>query len=172
MITLRELTGEDAVTFRQVRLRGLQESPTAFGASYEQEEKLPLEEYARRLEGSADKWVLGAFHAEELVGALGFLRNMGNKAHHKGFIWGVYVVPHFRGQGIGRMLLAEALARLEALPGLRRVYLTVVTSNTAAFQLYQSAGFVCYGEEEEALCVDGTFYSEYLMVKPISVNTG
>ena len=165
MITLRELTREDTVQFRQVRLLGLQESPTAFGGSYEQEAKLSLEDYARRVEGSADQWVIGAFHAEELVGMLGFIRNMGNKAHHKGLIWGVYVVPHFRGQGIARALLAEALERLQSLPGLRRVILTVVTSNVAALQLYKSAGFVCYGEEEEALCVNGTFYSEYLMVK-------
>jgi ribosomal protein S18 acetylase RimI-like enzyme len=165
MTSLRLLTKEDIGSFRRVRLLGLHESPTAFGASYAQEEKLPLEELAKRLEGTADRWVIGAFSEQDLIGVIGFIREAGDKSRHKGFIWGMYVVPAFRGKGIGRALFKEALSRIDALPGLRKVSLAVVTSNLQALRLYEKFGFVRYGEEIEALCVDGIFHSEFHMVR-------
>jgi ribosomal-protein-alanine N-acetyltransferase len=47
-------------------------------------------------------------------------------------------------QGIGRSLLATALARLRA-GGVRRLYLEVAASNVAALGLYASAGFTEIG---------------------------
>jgi len=165
MITLRQLTKADAIAFRRVRILGLQESPTAFSANYVQEEEMPGEEWENRLEGSEDRWVIGAFDKADLVGVLGFLRDSGEKSKHKGFIWGMYVVPSFRRKRIGRALVVEALSRIEVLPGLRRVRLSVVASNQGALRLYESLGFVRYGEEEEALCVDGVFHAEFHMVR-------
>jgi RimJ/RimL family protein N-acetyltransferase len=164
-MTLRQLTRDDVADFRRVRLLGLQESPTAFGASHAQEERIPVEELAKRLSGTRDRWVIGAFEEEELVGVIGFVRDSGDKARHKGFIWGMYVVPPFRGKGIGRALLEEALARVDSLPGLRSVRLSVVTSNPAALRLYEALGFVRYGEEDEALCVDGIFHAEFHLIR-------
>ena len=69
MTKIRELTKEDVGSFRRVRLLGLQESPTAFGASYAQEEKMPVEELAKRLVGTADRWVLGAFNGVGRTGS-------------------------------------------------------------------------------------------------------
>lgn len=164
MITLRQLTKDDVADFRRVRLMGLQESPAAFGASHAQEEKIPVEELAKRLDGTADRWIIGAFE-KNLVGVLGFIRDSGEKSRHKGIIWGMYVVPSFRGQGAGRALVEEALARIDALPGLRSVRLSVVTSNQVALRLYEKLGFIRYGEEAEALCVNGEFHAEFHMVR-------
>jgi ribosomal protein S18 acetylase RimI-like enzyme len=111
--------------------------------------------------------VIGAFEKEDLVGVLGFVRDSSEKSRHKGFIWGMYVVPLFRGRGIGRSLVEEALSRISVLPGLRRVRLSVVASNQVALRLYESFGFVRYGEEDEALCVDGVFHAEFHMVRQI-----
>lgn len=164
MITLRQLTNDDVADFRRVRLLGLQESPTAFGASYAQEEKMPIEELAKRLSGTPDRWVIGAFD-EDMIGLLGFMRESGDKFRHKGVIWGMYVTPAFRGRGAARALLKETLARIDVLPGLRSVRLSVVTSNQVALHLYEKSGFVRYGEEADALCVDGTFHAEFHMVR-------
>lgn len=108
---------------------------------------------------------MGAFEEEDLVGVIGFIRDSGDKSRHKGFIWGMYVVPSSRGRGIGRALFEEALARIDVLPGLRSVRLSVVTSNQVALRLYEKLGFVRYGEEGEALYVDGTFHAEFHMVR-------
>jgi len=165
MITVRQLTKDDIGNFRRVRLLGLQESPTAFGASYAQEEKMPVEEMATRITGTADRWVLGAFKEDELAGVIGFVRDGGDKFRHKGSIWGMYVVPKFRRKGIGQALFEEALTRIDALPGFRGVRLSVVTSNHGALCLYEKFGFVRYGEEAEAVCVNGVFHSDFHMVR-------
>ncbi len=167
MITVRQLTKDDIGSFRRVRLLGLQESPTAFGASYAQEEKMPVEEMATRIAGTADRWVLGAFKEDELTGVIGFVRDGGDKSRHKGFIWGMYVAPEFRGMGFGRALFEATLVRIDSLPGFRSVRLSVVTSNRGALRLYEKFGFVRYGEEVEALCVNGVFHSEFHMVRRI-----
>ena len=165
MITLRQLAKEDAVSYRRVRLLGLQESANAFSASYAQEEKMSLDDFARRLEPTPVHWVVGAFEDAELVGVIGFMRDGGDNLRHKGFIWGVYVIPTSRGRGVGRALFEEALRRIDALPGLRRVRLAVATSNEEAIRLYEKLGFIRYGEEHEALCVDGVFHSQYHLVR-------
>jgi len=165
MITLRQLTKEDAANYRRVRLLGLQESPIAFSSSYAREEKIGLDDFAQRLEPTPVHWVVGAFAGQELVGVIGFMREGGDKTQHKGFIWGVYVIPTSRGSGVGRALLEETLSRLDALHGLRSVRLAVATSNEIAIRLYEELGFIRYGEEPEALCVDGVFHSQYLMVR-------
>ena len=165
MIALRQLTKEDAASYRRVRLLGLQESAPAFSASYAHEEKMSLDDFARRLEPTPVHWVVGAFEAAELVGVIGFMRDGGDKTRHKGFIWGMYVIPTSRGRGIGRALFEEALRRIDALPGLRIIRLAVLTSNKVAIRLYERLGFIRYGEEDEALCVDGVFHAQYHMMR-------
>jgi ribosomal protein S18 acetylase RimI-like enzyme len=165
MVTLRLLAKEDAASYRRVRLLGLMESPAAFVASHAQEEKMSQDDFARRLEVTPVHWVVGAFEDAELVGVIGFMRDGGDKLRHKGFIWGMYVIPTARSKGVGRALLDEALKRIDAVPGLRSVRLAVATSNEVALRLYEKLGFVRYGEEHEALCVDGVFHSQYHMVR-------
>ncbi len=171
MTVVRRLKREDAGLFRHIRLFGLSESPSSFGASLAQEETVPLEVFEQRIDSGPDKWVVGAFTDRDLVGVIGFSHETGDKSRHKGFIWGMYVLPEFRCRGIGRALFQDALARIDALTDLRSVRLAVVTSNTVALRLYERFGFVRFGEETDALCVDGIFHSEYHMVRSIRLNS-
>jgi RimJ/RimL family protein N-acetyltransferase len=171
MTTLRQLAKEDVVSYRRVRLLGLMESPAAFSASYAHEEKMSLDDFARRLEPTPVHWVVGAFEDAELVGVIGFMRDGGDKLRHKGFIWGMYVIPTARGRGVGRAICEEALRRIDALPGLRSVRLSVAISNEVALRLCEKVGFIRYGEEHEALCVDGVFHSQYHMVRKLDAPT-
>jgi ribosomal protein S18 acetylase RimI-like enzyme len=56
---------------------------------------------------------------------------------------GIYafgVLPHYRGQGIGRQMLVEVIKRLQA-EGRTRILLEVETTNSIAVALYCSCGF-------------------------------
>jgi len=44
---------------------------------------------------------VGSFKDGLLIGMIGFVREQRNKLRHKGNIWGMYVVPEARGEGIG-----------------------------------------------------------------------
>lgn len=171
-VKFRVLTAADAAAFRAVRLLALQESPTAFRATFAAEREHSLRHVAERLAGSPDSWVLGAFAKVGLIGTIGFTRERGEKSQHKGLIWGMYVHPDWRGQGIGGALLDKALSLADQSPGLRRINLAVVTSNTAALRLYQSRSFVRYGEEPDALFANGVYHAQYHLSKDLSLRCG
>ena len=58
----------------------------------------------------------------------------------RGWVGGMAVAPTWRRQGLGAWLIAEVLAQASAL-GLETVELEVLEENTAAYHLYQRAGF-------------------------------
>jgi len=160
---VRILEASDAEAFRAFRLGALQECPTAFSSSYEDECDIPLARAAERLAPNRDRAVFGAFVGEQLVGSTGLQREQPRKLAHKALIWGVYVAPAFRQRGIGRTLLKHALAHAASMPGLLRVTLGVNTTNVAAIALYLSVGFESFGLERAFLLVDGVLYDELHM---------
>ncbi|GAB2713079.1 GNAT family N-acetyltransferase [Comamonas sediminis] len=160
---IRWLTPADAAAFQRLRLAGLRASPSAFGSSYEEEKDRSLAVIEARLAPSADQGVLGAFARSQLVGMLGIRRQDGLKTRHRMALWGVYVEPAFRGQGIAQALLAQAVAFARQVPGAVQIHLSVNAANASAIRLYEQAGFRAYGTEPAALLVDGELHDELLM---------
>lgn len=78
---------------------------------------------------------------------------------------GMGVLAPWRGQGVGRQLLDQALnAALGA--GFRRVELEVYASNMAAVSLYQSRGFAVEGVKRAMRVLDGRVDDVVLMARP------
>jgi RimJ/RimL family protein N-acetyltransferase len=95
-VRIRVLVPDDAEAFQDLRLQGLQTSPTAFSSSYAEEVDRPIQAVAQRL-GAEGSYVFGAFtENEHLVGVTGLYRERRMKSHHKAFIGGMYVAPEFR----------------------------------------------------------------------------
>lgn len=163
---IRVITETDVEAFRALRLRALMEEPEAFGASAEEFAATSLLDVAKRLQPTDDAFVLGAF-LPDLVGMVGLVREHGQKRAHKAFIWGMYVAPEARGQGIGRSLMTAALTRAARLPGLEQVHLGVVATNAAAVALYHSLGFTSYGTESRALKLGDHYVDEELMARGV-----
>jgi ribosomal protein S18 acetylase RimI-like enzyme len=74
---------------------------------------------------------------------------------HRG-VFGVGLLPQFRGRGIGTKLIRSALAAARAF-GLHRVELTVREHNTGAIELYKKEGFAIEGVQRDAVLVDGVY---------------
>jgi ribosomal protein S18 acetylase RimI-like enzyme len=72
-----------------------------------------------------------------LVITLGFSVEYGGR---DGFIDDLYLAPEVRGAGLGRRLLAFALAEAERL-GVRTLHLEVEVENERATRLYRAGGF-------------------------------
>jgi ribosomal protein S18 acetylase RimI-like enzyme len=158
-IIIRQLAEADAAAFREIRLAGLMESPTAFGSSHAAENNLSIVDFAAMIERN---YLVGAFVRRELAGVVGFYQQAGEKVSHRGNVWGVYVDPKHRGNGIARRLREDVLAHARQV--VTQVHLCVVTDNEAALSLYESLGFASYGTEPNALRVGSHFYDEHLMV--------
>lgn len=159
---IRVIEEADARDFWDLRLRGLKEDPEAFGASYNDSVNMAIEDIRKRLAPTEDAFVLGAFNPKP-CGMLGFFRRVGERARHKGFIWGVYVAPEGRGCGLARRLMNECIERAKKMDGLEEVILTVSTTQDVAMKLYESMGFKEYGHEVQALKQGDIYIDEKMM---------
>lgn len=164
---IRILTADDAAAYQALRLRGLRESPAAFGSTYESEVDTPLEQIAERLARGAGREdvMFGAFDdvGGALVGLAGLGRQTGRKTRHRAGVWGMYVAPEARGRGVGRALMEALIAHARTLDGVERLTLGVEGGNESARALYQSLGFVTYGNEPQAYALDGQYWDSELM---------
>lgn len=163
-VVVRKLTGADAAAFRSLRLQSLRECPSAFASSYEEECDLALDSIADRLQPRSERAVFGAFQGEALVGFVGLRREIPRKLAHKAYIWGMYVAPASRRNGVGRLLIAEALSAALSEMAVRQVNLGVNAGNAAALALYEQMGFTAFGRETSFMLVDGVAHDEVHMV--------
>ncbi|GLS30195.1 Protein N-acetyltransferase, RimJ/RimL family [Mesorhizobium albiziae] len=160
-VEIRRLTEADADAFRVLRLAGLRETPEAFGSSYEEEAARSREHFAARAAPPAPSATFGAFVGGRLVGIAGLAVSDRLKERHKGYMWGVFVRAEFRGQGLGRQLVRQVIDT--AAGRVRILQCSVVIAQEATRRMYHAMGFVPYGLERKALCVDGVFHDEELL---------
>lgn len=163
---IRPLTDTDAEIYHELRLRALKEHPAAFAQPYESQAATTLDEVAIRLLETSESphdFILGMFLGEALIGMVGFRRGRGDRLQHKGTIWGMYVAAEVQGQGLGRILIREAISRASDISGLEQIDLGVISGNDQARNLYISLGFESYGLEKRAIVVDGNYHDDELM---------
>lgn len=162
--SVRLLAAGDAVAFADIRLVGLADEPRAFSADWAEEAQHGLAWFAARI--AAAEIFAVEDSAGVLLGITGLSISRNPKQCHKGEIWGVYVRPAARGNGIATKLLAAAIAaargRVEVL------HLGVGTYNDPARSCYRAAGFVETGFESRALRVGDVFVDEITMTLMLS----
>jgi len=164
---VRVLTARDAAAWRRLRLRALRESPDAFLSTYAEERSRTVADVARRFRtawSARDNAIVGAFDGTRLVGICGYQREAVRRQRHRATIWGMYVAPGWRGDGVGRVLLARAIDQLRAAGGIEEVHLGVGTTNRAAQALYHSAGFRTWAVDRHAMKEGRRYIDEEYMV--------
>ncbi|WP_082234757.1 GNAT family N-acetyltransferase [Halobacillus massiliensis] len=159
----RILTGEDAKTYRELRLEALLNSPDAFLTAYEQEKQRanPIQATAERLD-SSHALTIGCFNKDQLVGNATLTFQMHPKCKHKASIVGVYVSPSHRRHNVARQLINECIKEAKARE-IEVIQLAVVTTNQPALKLYKTAGFSIFGTERHAVKVSDRYMDEYWM---------
>ena len=160
-VAIRALVPSDVEAYRALRLEALATSPEAFSSSHEEEATLSLENFRARIPTAGCSAIFGACAGAELVGMAGFAANERLKQRHKGTLVGLFVRPQWRGRGVGEQLVRHVIAH--AAKHVLVLQATVVTSNHSARQMYHGLGFVPYGTERKALCIDGAFHDDELL---------
>ena len=163
---IRQATVKDAAALRALRLEALRDTPEAFGSDHEKESTETILDWEERLTEQTDSTIFVATVESTLVGMTGIGKYHHTKMKHNGYIWGVYVQPAWRGQGISGRLI-EACVTWAGEHSLRLVKLGVITTNPAAINSYIRAGFRVYGVEPQVIFHDGVYYDELLMVREI-----
>jgi RimJ/RimL family protein N-acetyltransferase len=162
-IIIRQSNPADAANFRELRLGALLDSPTSFSMDYDRASQQSIKYWEDTLAmNDQESAIFFAEHEGQLIGMTGIARGRSPKTRHGADIWGVYVMPQWRGLHIAEELLASCKnwAKAREVVILR---LAVVATNQSAIRCYERCGFVTYGTEPRALCYEGTYYDEYLM---------
>jgi len=149
-LEIRLLDQGDAGELFRLRRNALLDSPLAFLASPE-DDLASSEAAVRELLDPRRKSVVFGAYDPGLVGMLGLNRANQRKAAHKVNLWGMFVLPTHRGQGVAAQLLDAAVRYARALDGVRSVHLSVSDSAIAARRLYEKAGFETWGVEPDAI---------------------
>jgi ribosomal protein S18 acetylase RimI-like enzyme len=160
---VRRLTEDNLDVLWMMRLQALSDNPEAFGSTYEETVARGKGAFRHRLGQGDDVFYLGAFD-DTLIGIVGFFREEGTKNRHKGYLVSMYVLPERRGQGVGKALAQELIARAKQIDGLEQLLLAVVTINHTASQLYRSLGFEVYGTQPGALKAGESYWDEDMML--------
>lgn len=139
----------------------------AFTSDAEAERVREAASYKVRLHpqaGGKSLFTLGAWDGDRLVGALTCEHENRKKVLHIAHLIGMMVDDAYRGRGIGKRLLQQALALLRREPRLETVTLSVTAGNQSAIAVYRGAGFTRYGHLPRAIRLsDGRYYAKDLM---------
>ncbi|WP_322904206.1 GNAT family N-acetyltransferase [Paenibacillus campi] len=163
MMNIHRLDASHAEAYRQLRLEALEQYPEAFASSYEEELAWPIERFNDRL-STDDKFTIGAWLDQQLIGAVTLSPERRTKLKHRANIVAMYVRPEHRGSGTGRQLMQHAIGLARELGGIEQLYLSVMAHNEPAKRLYMALGFETYGKDWRALKIGDAYHDEELMV--------
>lgn len=158
---IRKLELNDLESYRSIRLELLKKYPTNFGSSSEEESAFDEKMWVNRL--SKDTITpIGAFIEGEIVGIVLTVQNPRKKMKHIAHINSMYVKDEYMGKGIGDALIKYAVSLMKEKE-VEIIYLSVVSDNTSAINLYQKNGFSGYGIEPKTIKHEGKYHDLLLM---------
>ncbi|HEY2164121.1 MAG TPA: GNAT family N-acetyltransferase [Gemmatimonadaceae bacterium] len=145
-IMIRRFETTEWLTYKNLRLRALADSPDAFGSTFARESARADDEWRDRLERGANS--PRDFPALASVGdvpaGIAWTR-FDDERPRVAHLFQVWVAPEHRGTGVGRRLVEAAIAwsRRSAVHVLE---LAVTSNGSAAAHLYRDLGFSAVGE--------------------------
>jgi len=159
-----------AQAYRALMLDAYARHPDAFTSSAAERAALPLAWWVARLSPADDapEAVWAAMDGENFQAGAGLFLGRRDKVRHKATLFGMYVRPDLRGQGLGRQLVAAVLAHAHTRPEISVLQLTVTEGNAGAVALYRSAGFETWGREPWAVRVGEGFVHKQHMWCPLN----
>lgn len=158
-----ERVGEDQWrSVRDVRLRALSDSPSAFGSTPGREESFTEAHWRRRVR-STPTW-LAVDESRAAWGIVCLIQEPGSPVDDRHVV-SLWVAPEVRRQGVGWALL-DAARDQAILDGARTVSLWVIDDNTAAGDLYVRAGFRRTGVRQPLPRDPGVVEERYELVLP------
>lgn len=142
---IRTLEAAEWPSYREIRLRSLEDSPAAFCSQFAAEQSLSAAVWTARLyaaAASADDHPLVAELDGNAVGLLWAKRDPVSAAIVN--VFQVWVAPECRGRGVAAALLENAVAWARS-SNADVLQLSVTCGDTSAVRLYLRAGFELYG---------------------------
>lgn len=165
-IKITTLDISDWAEYKALRLKALQDAPMAFTDTLDEAVKNVNEHWIGHLKAEDNNSInLFAQKRDKLVGMIAALFDKREKMKHVAEIVGVYVDPEYRGNGIGSLLMTEIINKIKKRSEIKKINLSVITTQKAAVALYKKFGFKIAGELHQERFLDDKYYDMYLMEK-------
>ncbi|WP_415919727.1 GNAT family N-acetyltransferase [Tateyamaria sp. SN6-1] len=161
MTQVRKLVGEDATTWRTLRLEALSLYPTAYLSTHDEAAAIPLEDIAAGLDHGH---TFGVFDGDDAVGMASLVPQSRVQTRHRGEVGGFYVRRAAQGQGAADLLLGALIGAAQAL-GVWQLELNVAASNARAIRFYARHGFVECGRIANATLAGGAVEDDLLLIR-------
>jgi ribosomal protein S18 acetylase RimI-like enzyme len=147
MATLHQITPTLAPIYKEVRLRALSDTPSAFGSTYARESQFTDADWLQRAANLGTPRSIGylAHHQNEYCGIAAAFLNEQTPQHAE--LVSMWVAPEHRRTNTGRLLVnaIESWARSREAYTLQ---LMVTSGNLTAISFYQRLGFIKTGRTE------------------------
>ncbi len=161
---IKKLDSSNVGEYKQLRLLALQTDPDSYFSTYEEAVRLPDYSFEADLRSQANNFgYYGYFRDGKLVGYISLQLPYFQKQAHIGEIYNLFVHPDFRNGGIAHQLLQTVIEVAKNSPQTEVIFLSVMSENLVAIQLYKQAGFVAYAEKKKSLKVGDRYIDETLM---------
>ena len=122
-----------------------------------------MEVFLNKQASSDNQITLLAFLNDKIAGIVNITADQRKRVRHIGDLF-IVIGKRYWNNGLGSLLIEEAIEWAQASGILRRLQLTVQTRNQAAVHLYQKYGFVIEGRQERGAYIEeGDFIDVYLM---------
>jgi ribosomal protein S18 acetylase RimI-like enzyme len=147
LISIEPITPLNALVFKAVRLRALQDAPHAFSSTYEKELQFSDSEWLTRVERMNGRRGAG-FLALDSGSPCGIVSSfLDQNDPTQAWIVSMWTAPTHRQQGIGRLLMRQ-VGDWAYLRKAHRLLLMVTSNNEPAIRFYERLGFVRTGRTE------------------------
>lgn len=147
MLSIVKITSLNIEMFKAVRLRALQDTPLAFGSTYEQEAAFSEEEWqarVRRWDGNTGVGFL-AIETNVPCGIAGSLVHQRDCSRAE--LVSMWTAPTHRRRGVGSLLVTSVIAWARSRQ-VRTLQLMVTNANETAIRFYERLGFALTGRTE------------------------
>ena len=150
MTTIRHVLAHEGERLKAIRLHALQVDPAGFSSTYEREAALPEDWWTSRAAlseaGKVQRMFVVVDAGDHWLGTALARRDDRGQA----VLNAMWVAPDARGQGAASAL-CDACAEWARERGFETLEVEVFEDNAAGRRVYESAGFVAHGTNEQLL---------------------
>ena len=138
---IRKLDEDEWHIFRQIRLEALATDPVIFGSTHAGESERTEEQWREPLRSpKGSVFVLFDDHAPK--GITGIVLDRDDPSERTALLWGSWLAPELRGNGLSRMLYESRINWAREHPTIERIIVSHRASNLASKFANQNFGFV------------------------------
>ncbi len=147
-ISLKQIGENDWQMFRKIRLKALLTDPQVFGSHYDREKTYSGQDWKEWV-GAKNQAIFFIYDGEKLIGMTGIYIPQDTVEKSKAVLWGSWLEPAYRRQGISKLMYQARLEWARSQPEIKSIQVSHRESNLASKFANQKHGFKLVKEEEK-----------------------